>query len=141
MKTNIGIWLDHRKAVIVTVSGAEEEIHVILSDAERQPGRIDGQRSTAPFESHLVMADDVKERKFTHELHLFYQEVTDCLTHAEAILIMGPGEAKGQLRKHLKEILPKAWVTAVETADKMTNRQIAAHIRDHFKKEHPIIAL
>lgn len=47
----MGLWIDHRKAVIVTVLGKGEETSVIESQAEKQPGRFDGVRSTTPYES------------------------------------------------------------------------------------------
>ena len=47
----MGLWIDHRKAVIVSVSGKGEETSVIESQAEKQPGRFDGVRSTTPYES------------------------------------------------------------------------------------------
>ena len=122
-------------------SGAGEEIKVILSDADRQPGRIHGERSTAPYEALQVQADDVTQRKFTTELHHYYEEVVACVRHAEGLLVFGPGEAKGQLVKELEKSLPKGFVVAVETADKMTDRQIAAHVRNHFAHESPVIAL
>ncbi len=54
MKTKIGLWIDHRKAVIVAVSGKREESSVIESKAEKQPGRFDGVRSTTPYEAQKV---------------------------------------------------------------------------------------
>jgi hypothetical protein len=141
MKTNIGLWIDHRKAVIVMASGAGEEIKIILSDANRQPGRIHGERSNASFESLQVEADDVSERKFTAELHRYYQEVVACVQHAVRLLIIGPGEAKGQLVKELNKAMPKGSIITVETADKLTDRQIAARVYDHFKDMNPIITI
>ncbi|MDZ4401741.1 hypothetical protein [Prosthecobacter sp.] len=140
MKTNIGLWIDHRRAVIVSESSAGEEIKVILSDADRQPGRIHGERSTTPFEAQLTEADDVSQRKFTAQLHRYYEEVIACVREAEEIFIFGPGEAKGELHKELEKALPKGCVVVVETADKMTDRQIAARVRDHFKHDAPAIA-
>lgn len=141
MKTNIGLWIDHRKAVIVLESHAGEEIHVIWSDADRQPGRIHGERSTAAYEAQQVDADDVSERKFTAHLHQYYVEVVAYVRHAETLLVFGPGEAKGQLVKELEKALTKDCVMKVETADKMTNRQIAAHVRDHFREASPVFTL
>jgi hypothetical protein len=141
MKTNIGLWIDHRRAVIVLESSAGEEVNVILSDADRQPGRIHGERSTAAYESLQVEADDVKERKFTSHLHQYYEEVVACVRHAEGLLVFGPGEAKGQLVKELERALPKGFIVTVETADKMTDRHIAAHVRDHFSEKNSIISL
>lgn len=141
MKANIGLWIDHRKAVIVLESSAGEEINVILSDADRQPGRIHGERSRTSFEALKIEADDVTQRKFTTELHHYYKEVVACVRHAEALLVFGPGEAKGQLVMELEKTLPKDCVVTVETADKMTDRQISAHVREHFKAVNPVITL
>ena len=141
MKTNIGLWIDHRKAVIVLDFSAEEGTKVILSDTDRQPGRIHGERSNDSFETLQVKADDVQERKFTAHLHHYYAEVVECVRHAKALLVFGPGEAKGQLVKELEQTLPKDCVVTVETADKMTDRQIAAHVREHFKAANPVITL
>jgi hypothetical protein len=141
MQTNIGLWIDHRRAVIVSESSAGEAIQVILSDADRQPGRIQGKRSATPFEAQLTDADDVSQRKFTAQLHRYYEEVIAFVREAEEIFIFGPGEAKGELRKELENALPKGCVVVVETADKMTDRQVAAHVRDHFKQDSPEIAL
>jgi hypothetical protein len=36
MKTNVGLWIDRKKAVIVFVTGKEEEIRMICSNDEKQ---------------------------------------------------------------------------------------------------------
>jgi len=36
MKTKVGMWIDHRKAVIVAVAGEGENITLIRSDVEKQ---------------------------------------------------------------------------------------------------------
>lgn len=45
------------------------------------------------------------------------------------ILIFGPGEAKEELDKRLESEGLKERVLAVETVDKMSDRQIAAKVR------------
>ena len=47
MKAMAGLWIDHRKAVITLVSDDGEKTTEIRSNAEKQPGRIEGVRSTA----------------------------------------------------------------------------------------------
>ena len=54
MKTTGGLWIDHRKAVIVAVTDKGEEIKLIISKVEKQPGRPGGIRSKTPYESQLV---------------------------------------------------------------------------------------
>ena len=41
MKTTAGLWIDHRKAVIVIVSAEGEETMEIRSNVEKQPGRFE----------------------------------------------------------------------------------------------------
>src|SRR5207245_9913357 len=102
MKTVVGVWIDHRKAVIATVSEKGEETKVIESNVERQPGRLAGVRSTTPYESQKVHADDSREREFTGHLHGYYDAVIAAIRDAGSILIFGPGEAKGELKKRLE---------------------------------------
>ena len=45
---------------------------------------------------------------------------------------VGPGEAKGELEKRLEYEGLKAHVLAVEAADKMTDRQVSAKVRERF---------
>jgi len=56
------------------------------------------------------------------------------LTQADSILILGPGEAKNELQKRLERAGLKDRLLAIESADKLTDRQIAAKVRERFKQ-------
>ena len=133
MKTTAGLWIDHRKAVIVLISGTEEKVVEIQSNVEKQPGRLAGLRSTTPFEAQQVPADDRRDREFMGHLNHFYSEVMAALRGADSILILGPGEAKGELKKQLDHNQLGRRILAVETADKMTERQIVAKVCEYFR--------
>lgn len=133
MNIKTGIWIDHRKAVIIMLSAKGEELLEIASNIEKHPGRSEGGRPTAPYEAQLVRADDSRERKFAGQLNQYYTEVATAFGAAESLLIFGPGEAKGELKRHLENAKPGKIIIAVETADKMTDRQIAAKVREYFK--------
>jgi stalled ribosome rescue protein Dom34 len=141
MKTNVGLWVDHRRAVILAISDGEEEVQVILSHADRQPGRIEGERPATKFESLQVPADDVKDRKFEHHLNTYYDEIIACVHDAKELLIFGPGEAKGEFKKRLEKEKPGGRIVTVETTDKMTDRQITAKVREFFLQASPVIVL
>jgi hypothetical protein len=51
---------------------------------------------------------------------------------ADSIQIFGPGEVKGELEKRLESEGLKAHILAIEPVDKMTDRQIAAKVRERF---------
>jgi hypothetical protein len=133
MRTKMGLWIDHRKAIIVAVTDKGEETRLIISKVDKQPGRSGGIRSTTPYESQQVPADDSRERKFTGHLNIYYDAVIACIRDAESILIFGPGEAKGELKKRLKRDNLGARIVGIESMDKMTDRQIAAKVRQYFQ--------
>jgi hypothetical protein len=134
MKTQVGLWIDHRKALIVALTDKGEEIKLIISKIEKQPGRSGGMRSTASYEAQQVPADDSRERKFTGHLNIYYNAVIACIRDAESILIFGPGEAKGELKKRLERNKLGGHIVGIETIDRMTDRQIAAKVRRYFQE-------
>jgi hypothetical protein len=133
MKSVAGLWIDHRKAVIVLITDKKIEKKTITSNVEKQPGRIDGVRSVTPYSSKYVHADDNLQKDFTGHLNIYYDKVISYIRNAEAILIFGPGEAKGELKKHLEKDSHAERIAAIETNDKMTDRQIEAKIKKYFK--------
>jgi hypothetical protein len=126
MKKNMGLWIDHRKALIVSVMGEEEESKEIISEMEKHV-RFSGDSSEdGP-------AEDMRDRQFGNHLSTYYDEVILAIRDADSILILGPGEAKGELEARLNHARPDARIVSLEAADKMTDRQIAAKVRQHFQ--------
>jgi stalled ribosome rescue protein Dom34 len=78
------------------------------------------------------MAEDMRDRRFTNRLNKYYDEVIAHIREADSILIFGPGEAKGELEKRLQSEGLKGRIVGIETVDKMTDRQIAAKVRQRF---------
>ena len=134
MRTKVGLWMDHRKAVIVVVTDKGEETKLIISKVEKQLRRSGGSPLKGPHEAQQVPADDSREREFTGHLNIYYDAVIACLRDAEAILIFGPGEAKGELKKRLESKELSGRIIGIETVDQMTDRQIAAKVRQRFLK-------
>ena len=102
MKTRAGVWIDHRKAVIVTVSGHAETLLEILSGVESQPSRENGVPMDVHFESLLEKADDYHQSDYTEQLNQYYAKVDAAVHKTASLLIFGPGEAKGELKKRLE---------------------------------------
>jgi hypothetical protein len=86
------------------------------------------------YEALQVPADDSHEREFTGHLNIYYDAIIACIRDAEAILIFGPGEAKGELEKRLASKELSGPIIGIETVDKMTDRQIAAKVRQRFSE-------
>jgi len=127
MKNVVGLWIDHRQAVIVSLAGGAESIQRVSSGVERQH-RQAGESSPA---------DDARQREMTEELRGYYQEVVSRVRDAESILIFGPGEAKGELRAQLEKERLGARVVGVEACDRLTDPQIVAKVRGHYLGPNP----
>jgi hypothetical protein len=121
MKTTVGLWIDHKKAVIVFVAGKEEEIKLISSNIEKQHRQ-----------SGVATPEDMRQRELTEHLNIYYDEVVSCIREAESILIFGPGEAKGELKKRLEKDNLGGHIVGIETSDQMTDPQIVAKVKEHF---------
>lgn len=134
MGMKAGLWIDHRKAVVVVVTGEGEVIRQIESHAEKQLRRAGSMPLQGNYESQQVPADDSRQRTFTGQLNSYYDEVITSIRNAESILIFGPGVAKNQLKERLEVNHLAGLVAAVETVDKMTDPQIAAKVRLYFAK-------
>jgi len=126
MKKKVGLWIDHRKAVIVSVTDKGEETSLIKSDMEKHV-----RYSGATQEDS---AEDQRDTRFTGHLNKYYDHVISCIRDVESILIFGPGEAKVELEKRLENEGLSKRVVSIETIDKMTDRQIAAKVRQYFPK-------
>jgi hypothetical protein len=127
MKKQAGLWIDHRKAVIVIVTEAGEEIKEITSNMEKHT------RFTGGTASEDGSTEDVRDRQFGNYLNSYFDGVIAWIRDVETIQIFGPGEAKGELEKRLKDKGFRGHILAVETMDKMTDRQISAKVREHFQ--------
>lgn len=132
MSSKIGVWVDHREAILVKLSDSGEDIVHIQSGAESQLRR-SSYNKTGPFEPLNVVADDTRENIFRTELNTFYDEVASHLSHAGSILIFGPGEAKKELKNRIAAKHPVTGNIVVETADSMTEAQVVAQVRKHFQ--------
>ena len=133
MKKEVGLWIDHRKTVIVTVENDVEIIREINSNVEKRVRFSSGGRAKDSSQPQGANAEDVRDRAFEDHLETYYEGIISLVQSANSILIMGPGEAKGELVKLLKRHGLGDHIVGVETVDKLTDRQIIARTRQHFQ--------
>ena len=135
MKKEVGLWIDHRKTVIVTVENEVEVTREIKSNMEKHVRFSTGNRSKAGNDLQGSTAEDIRDRQFGDHLGRYYEGVVSLIRGADSILIFGPGEAKIELENRLKQEELGERIVGVETVDKMTDNQITAKVRDHFSKK------
>jgi hypothetical protein len=134
MKKEVGLWIDHRKTVIVTFENDVEVIREIKSNMEKHVRFSSTTRSKTSHKSQGSTAEDMRDRQFGDHLGRYYEGVVSLIRGADSILIFGPGEAKIELEKRLKQEELGERIVGVETVDKMTDNQITAKVRDHFNR-------
>jgi hypothetical protein len=126
MTRKAGLWIDHKKAVIVTITNDAEVITHIESDISKTD-RISGNADEPPTESP-------RNRRFAQGLNKYYDNIALFMRDKISILIMGPGKAKIEFQKRLEAEASSKRIVGVESAQKMSDRQLAARVRKHFQK-------
>jgi hypothetical protein len=74
-----------------------------------------------------------REEKVTGQLNIYCEAVIASIRDADSILLFGPGEAEGELEKRLESGRLEGRLVGVEATDKITERQIAAKVRQRFR--------
>jgi hypothetical protein len=132
MKRQVGLWIDHRKAVMVTVENEVEVTREIRSNMEKHVRFSSDPRTKAENDLQGSTAEDMRDRQFGDHLGKYYEGVISFIRDADSIWIFGPGEAKVELENCLKHDELGGRIVGIETADKMTDHQIAAKVRDYY---------
>jgi hypothetical protein len=118
----VGIWIDHKKAVIVSISAGHVTTKTLESDVGPHP-HFSGSQEGGGEKKY--------EERHSHELDRFYDDVIRQCGEPDALLLFGPGEAKLQLKDRLGRSSAERNV-AVESADKLTDPQIVAKVKEHY---------
>jgi len=132
MKKAVGLWIDHKKAVIVSDIKGGGEVVTIESNMEKHVRYKEGARPKTAYGAQHSPAEDVQDRKYNEHLNKYYSRIITQIRKADSIFIMGPGEAKHELEKRLIHEELNRRIVGIETVDKMTDRQIAAKVRKYF---------
>lgn len=124
MNHNVGIWIDHKRAVIVSASADRVSAKTLESDVGSHP-RYSGPQDAGGEKKH--------EARHGQHLDKYYDEIITQLGEPEALLIFGPGEAKLELKERLSRSKPLTErIVEIETTDKLTDPQIVAKVKEHF---------
>ena len=133
MSKRIGIWIDHRDAVIVTVQGKRVSVEHVESGAESRYRSSGGWKAAGTAVAQSTVKEQKAEHRRDQQLGRFYEDVLERLGDVDAIAVFGPGEAKLELQKAIKDRKSLAEnLRAVEPADTMTEKQFVAKVRAFY---------
>lgn len=125
MDHHVGIWIDHKRAVIVRPSADGTTTETVESEVGAHPrfgGELDGG------------GEKKYEGRHGQQLNRYFDAVIDQLAGPEKLLIFGPGEAKGELERRFRRSKAHAGcVVTVQTTDRLTDQQIVARVEEYFE--------
>ncbi|MCI4442892.1 MAG: hypothetical protein JHC39_05235 [Lentimicrobium sp.] len=135
MEKQVGIWIDTKKAIIVTLDGhKEEKITEIDSEVENSVyHNKEGNKGTFSGSHHSDSETKFDNRK-KEQMDYYLEAVMDYIKKSDYLYIFGPGETKIKLEQKIRDekSLGKINLKAVETTDSMTLNQIVAQVKDFY---------
>jgi hypothetical protein len=125
MDKKVGMWIDRRKAVIVSIANNVEGRSIITSDMEHYV-----------LYSSVVPRDgspeNMRDIRFWNHLGEYYDKIIAHIRDATEIQIFGPEVAKYELQKHLEDEGLAQHIVGIEDAGTLTDLEIATRVQRRF---------
>ncbi len=105
--THVGICIDHKEAMIVTLVDGRPVIEIVRSNAEKR-------RHHRPL--------------------TYYEMVIEAMGDEGHLYIFGPDQSKDELAAEVEKIRHHHYhIDAVEAADQLTENQLVAKVKNYFE--------
>jgi len=120
----IGIWMDSESAHFVE-----------LTDETKQDAEIESTFTHEAKGISLGKNENIMHNKEQHQQADYYKRLGEVIKNYDEVLLLGPTHAKAELVNILKEDhhFDKIKIE-VRQADKMTENQLHAFVKEHFSK-------
>lgn len=123
-KKTLGIWMDHASANLLDLHSKKNN-HTIVSEF-----------TFSTKEEALDKSESLMHNKEQQMHEAYYKEIADEILKYDTVLLFGPTDAKSELHNYLnKDLHFKDIKIDIEAADKMTDNQKEAFVREHFEKQ------
>ena len=119
----LGIWLDHSTANLIDLSTGNNN-HTINS------------KFTFSTKEAALNSSENSIHNKEQQLHeAYYKEISAAILNYDHVLLFGPTNAKLELHNYLnKDLHFKDIKICIEPADKMTDNEKVAFVKNHFKE-------
>jgi len=134
MIKRIGLWINHKEAVIVILDDKKQEVRRIESNLEKHVRFSGGMRGKTAYSPQYLSEETREDRRYHEHLNKYYRQVISEIGGADSLFVFGAGEAKVEIEKRLEHKKNPIRNIHIESADKMTERQIVAKVRKYFEK-------
>jgi hypothetical protein len=132
-KEHVGIWLDSGSAILVFLSDGRTSIQRIESGVESRFRTSGGSRSKSPYGPQEVASESKAENRRKRQHERYFRKIFVEIARGREFLILGPGETKLHFATAIRmERALSGRLRKVETADRMSERQLIAKVKKFF---------
>ena len=130
---DIGVWLDERKALLVYQQSGTQKIKTITSGVEEFHPK-GGSRSSTKWGPQEAISESNYLNRRRSQQKKYFQKIIKDLDNIERLYILGPADTRELFRKEFLSSSPTIPNRMrIEAADSMTENQLKARVREHFK--------
>lgn len=120
---NLGIWMDHSDANLIDLN------------TESDYGSIKSKFTFSAKETALQKGEHLMHNKEQQMHEAYYKEIAAAILKYDHVLLFGPTNAKTELYNYIKKDAHFRDIKIdVESADKMTDNEKHAFVKNHFNK-------
>ena len=121
---NLGIWMDHSAADLIDLN------------AKKNNQEITSKFDLETKQEVLPRSEYTMHNKRHQMQEAYYKEIADEIVKYDQVLLFGPTNAKTELNNYLnKDLHFKDIKIDVEPADKMSDNEKAAFVKNHFNNK------
>jgi hypothetical protein len=142
MKKQIGIWMDNKEAIIITLDGQNATVGNVKSTTEAHPKEEKkeehkennhGRTTDAP----VATGDKKVEVSVTEKSHgtAYQKEIFDKIKNADEWYVCGPAETKNEFKKFITDnhSADLSKLKAVENAAHLSSEELTAKVKTFYK--------
>ncbi|TXD48645.1 hypothetical protein [Polaribacter sp. IC073] len=119
---NLGIWMDHSIANLIDLN------------SKKHSKSIASEFTSTTKEEALNRSEKLMHNKRQQMQEAYYKEIAEAILNYDKVLLFGPTNAKTELHNYLKTDLHfKDIKIEIEIADKMTDNQQEAFVKNYFE--------
>ena len=133
MKKQTGIWLDHEKAIIITLDRGGYNLNTIESDIVTRE-RIDGEtKKYGRIGDQSLSQEKQKERRIKKQTSKYLKNLLKEINDVDELVLFGPANMKKEFEKHiLNDTTLASKLKSVVSADSMTENQMVAWVKKFY---------
>ncbi|MBL7922733.1 MAG: hypothetical protein JNL88_00900 [Bacteroidia bacterium] len=136
-RKQIGVWMDHAQAHFIHPATEGEKVTTESSDLESHL-RFHGEGADGTLLGGFRSTNNEhhKHQREQEVMHRYFQSLQEKLMDYDEIFLFGPGTARVELHHLMKDNARFSDKRiSLESADKMSENQMKAKVREHFSKE------